>query len=609
MALAPGLPAEKAGPGQGDSAEPRRPLWSPRQLRALTAIAVGGAALVRAWILLSGSVSAESLTLVGGVASGSPVPGTSALERAAASVALATEPLEFWPLACVLLALWLAYSGAALATCWAITASGATRLTLLVLLLYAPFSVPGMSTWPAGAEQTTFAIGCLLLILGAARLHHGSSLAHAWPLYVGVPVAMLGASPGAWRLVWVAAAWGVFLAWWPGVSGPADISGSPEPAGLRLRRGLLSSALLLAPAIAWSLAFSSAPVASLPRDLGGAAAFVGESVGSGLLPGLAGGPVSWLSGIPLAPSADAPLWVTVVGAQVLLLGLVSALFLTRRGLLAWGAGLLATGIALAFFALGQPAVVAGTGAELLGLAAAPSLLLPAAAASLAAIPDGSAGLAVPPRARALAGVVAVDIFLAVSAVTTFAWNDARVAFPGEAYLDNARVALMSASPEIPLLPQVVPPAIVNAAYAPLNRTDVVFAPLAHRPAFADWTPLLQVLDEQGDLRPATVEGINVPVTCTDWAPAVGALPDLAAFGYVVEVALAQPDNGGFTIRLGDGEPVVVPPDPTRTRVFAQVVGGGNTLELTPLGADPLCVASVRIGQVQPVADGLGEANP
>lgn len=595
------LAANPAATGRADA-----PFWSPRQVRALTATAVLVAVLVRAWLLLGQSIGGDSLVLVGSVALGEAGPDLSLLELTGANLALALAPLDFWPLALVLLALWVAYCGTAWVAARELLQPGARRLALFLLLIYSPLTIPGMSTWPIGAEQTAFAVGSLLVVTGAARLHRSGRTRDAWLLPAGVVVAMAGSTAVPWGLAWITGAWAVALVWMPHIGW--------RRSRLQARRALATSALAMLPLVAWALLSSSWPVAALPRDLGEAAAFLGQSIGSGLVPGLAGGPIAWTSDLSVAPTAAAPVWIVAAGIQVLLIGLVTTLFVTGRGLLPWGAGLFATGLALVCAALGTSPLVAGTGGQLLGLAAAPALLAPAAAACLAAVPHPArAAIPLPSwldaRSRAVIGVVAIDAFLAVSAMTTIGWNDARATYPGEDFVASARAALAMAARDVPVLPQVVPPNVVNPAYAPLNRTDVIFAPLDARPAFADWTPVLQVLDSEGSLRPARVAGIPVPVDCTDTGLVVGEFPRLPEFGYVIEFALPAPDLYGFAVTLGGGEPVAVPPDPSRTRVFVQVVGGGDTLEVSSLGAEPLCADSLRIGQAELIDAPAPEALP
>jgi len=607
------LAVSPAATGRADA-----PFWSPRQVRALTATALLAAVLVRAWLLLGQSIGGDSLVLVGSIAAGEAGPDRSLLELAGAHLALALAPLDFWPLALVLLALWVAYCGTAWMAACELLQPGARRLALLLLLIYSPLTIPGLSTWPIGAEQSAFAVGSLLVVVGAARLHRSGRTVDAWLLPAGVLVAMAGSSSVAWGLAWITGAWAVALVWIPHMG-----SGDTR---LRVRRALATSGLAVLPLVAWALLSSSWPVAALPRDLGAVAAFVGQSIGSGLVPGLAGGPVAWSGDLSVAPTAAAPAWVVAAGIQVLLIGMATTLFLTGRGLLPWGVGLFATGLALFVTAMGTSPLVAGAGGQLLGLAAAPALLAPAAAACLAAVPRPARGATpsrggahphqdtslpswLDARTRAVIGVIAVDAFLAISAMTTIGWSDARATYPGEDYVANARAALASAPREVPVLPQIVPPNVVNPAYAPLNRTDVIFAPVDDRPAFADWTPALQVFDSEGSLRPARVAGIPVPVTCTDTGLLVGELPRLPNFGYVIEIVLAAPDLDGFAVTLGDGEPVAVPPDPSRTRVFVQVVGGGDTLEVSSLGAGRLCADSLRIGQAEPIDAPAPEALP
>ena len=583
-----------------------RPLWNPRQLRWLTALALAGSLALRGILLLRGGITGESLTSVGGIAAGVSPLASSPLERILTAGAVALGPLEYWPLAALLLALWALYCAAAWLACRSLSGSPATRLVLLLLAIFSPMTVPGFSAWPIGVEATGVAVGVLLVIHGASSLRRSGRLPSSWTMVAGTAVALAGSPSGPWSPALLVPLWAVVLVLLPGPSGlgRADTTDHARPSAT----AMASLAIPLLLTVAWAVMAGKAPVSALPRDMGPVAGFLGQAIGSGAIPSLVGGPASW-EYTPAWPSATAPVLIAFMGLQVILAALFASAALARKGLAPWGIGLGFATLSVVLFALSTDPVLAGSGAQMLGLYAVPAFLLIACSSSLSA-PGPQASI---PWLRgttsAVAAFLAIDVFLALSVMSALAWSDARGLYAGRDYVRQAEASLTVADRSTPLLPQVVPVPVADPRLAPLNRTDVVFAPVAARPEFAAWTTDLRAFDDKGVLRPATLQGIDVPVACTAWAPGIALAQALPEFTYVIAIDLAEHDPAGFLVQLGDGPPVTVPAGVGTGTIYAQVSGSGSVLSLSPLGNRPLCPTAVAIGQVQPVVPEDGSAAP
>jgi hypothetical protein len=568
--------------------------WRPRQLRGLTITVLVAALLVRAFVLYRGQLEDGGLASLGAIAAGaSPGGDASVLEWALGRFSIALAPMEYWPLGTFLLLLWGAYCAASWLAVRALATSPATRLALLALLLFSPMTLPGLSAWPIGVTSASLAVGVLLATYGAATYARSSRARGLVALVGATLIAVLGADAGLVSPAIVVPAWAIALLWIPGL-----VTQSPGRGTTPLSRLVWSGGAALTPLVVyvgWTALGVGVPGVTIPRDLGRVAGFVGESLGAGVLPALAGGPVFWSAGPTTWPAASAPFVVSLLGTQVLLAGVIATTLLTGRGLRPWALALGFTAALLTLLPLALPDRTIGTGPQMLGLAAVPAVLLVAAWAAGERAPTG---LPLTSGQRALISVMAIDAFIALSLVSTLAWSDAREPYRGNAYVASSLISLAEAPRDVPLLPQVVPTDVVDFAYAPLNRTDIVFAPAANRPEFGTWTTRLAGLDPQGALRPAVIDGISIPVACDAWAPQVPIGQSLPAFDYVLAIGKADGDLSGFTVRLGDGPATVIPAGIEATTVYAMVSGSGSTITIASLGDQTVCPTALRIGQVR-----------
>jgi len=569
--------------------------WSPAQALVLTVVVLLGSVFLRSLILLRGQSTSDSLVAVGALAAGADSDrGVPPLEWMLSSWASGLAPMEYWPLGVSLVALWICYCGAAWLAVRAVAKSASTRLALLVFLVFSPMTVPGLSVWPAGVLSAAIAIGIMLTTYGAARVTDWPRIRSLVALAGGTAIALLGADGDLVSPAMIVPAWAIALL----AISARQARGLPP---IRPFAWAWAAGAVLLPVAAYAVgavAGGNLRGVTIPRDLGAIAAYVGESLGAGALPALAGGPLTWSMGIAASPVATPPAVVTFIGVQVLLAGVASTVILTGRGLMPWAVALGFVAALLILIPLSLPATATGTGAQMLGLAAAPALLLLGAAAATAQEVPGRSIRDLSPRTRALVAFVAVDAFIATSMVSALAWSEARATYPGRDYVASALASLAEAPRDTTLLPQVVPSEVANFAYAPLNRTDIIFAPAVNRPRFAPWTTRLMGLDDEGTLRPAVVDGISVPVTCEAWAPDLTVGQSLPDFTYVMAIGRPEGDLAGFSVRLGDGPSTVVPAGLQAQTVYVMVSGAGNAITIAPLGAEPVCPTALRIGQIR-----------
>lgn len=571
-------------------------LWDARIIRRLALVLLVGATLVRAWAILGGRADGSSLASVGAAITGGELGRrVSPLEWLTVAVVSGWDPLAFWPLGVVLIAVWVAYVAAAVWTVTALVGPRPGGLVLLALLCATPMTVPANAAWPDGIAQMTAATGALLVLGGVVRLRAGATLVGGAAVLGGVAVAMAGAAPLPWAPALVVAAWAVALLLAPSRMWVAPKSWErPWP----LRVGLVG--VVTAIPIVWCAALASWPVSSLPRDLGGLATYVGETVATGVIPGMVGGPVDWTQPWPEALWADPPIWVTILGIQVLVAAVAATVVLAGRGIVAWVIGAAAAAMAIAFTAASSPFNPGLTGRELVGSATAAAFLALPIGIILAAPRRDLPPVLGSPRTRWFVSVIAVDLALAASVLTTVSWSEQRPAYAGQEWLDSARESLALAPRGLALLPQVVPPDVVDPALAPSNRTDVIFAPLDARPPFAAWTSRLQVFDDSGRLVAGRVSGVPLSAPeCAGSPVLIDLKPSLPDFAYTLELELSGVPTGGFAVRLGDGVDTVIEGVPGPGTIYAQVAGGGDELQVTARGSGDLCITTVRVGQVAP----------
>lgn len=565
--------------------------WPTRQVRLLVVLLAIGAVLVRGWAILGGELDGRTLASLGSAYAGAGISaGVSPLESLMSGVISHLAPLAYWPVALVLLALWIAYVALAARASRTLLGDRPSALVLLALLCLSPMSLPGSTTWPTAVGQLCLAMGCVLVLDGAARWGRRESLPGAASIVLGVVVALAGAAPLTWAPGLLVALWATVLVLDPALT----VAPPSERPGWRHRLPLALAVVCLP--VAWCALLLTWPVGPLPRDLGGVATYVGEAIASGILPSLAGGPVGWTSPWPGVLWAAPPLWLVLIGLQVVVIGVAATVMLRGRPLRSWVIGIGFSIAALSLWALGSAQSPAATGRELLGATAVAAFLALPASQALGQPQRPLAPIPRSPQAWRITAILCLDAAIAMSVVTTVAWSDERPSYPGRTWVATAQQSLADAPRDAALLPQVLPPQVVDPTLAPDNRSDVVFAPLAARPPFASWTTRLRVFDDSGSLVPADIDGIDLAVpACEGSAVTIPMSTPLPEFAYIAAVTLTRAPSEGFRVRLGDSTPVAVGAAGPGT-IFVQLTGAGSTVQVDGVGAGDLCVASVRLGQ-------------
>lgn len=337
-------------------------------------------------------------------------------------------------------------------------------------------------------------------------------------------------------------------------------------------------------------------------------------IGWTFVPGSLGGPWGW-SPIGVAGAvADPPLVLRILSWAVA--AVVVGCTLARRRGAAW-AWLILLGWVL-FVDLGPPALGRfSLGGLLLGLEArylADAATVLALCLGLALIPlDGERApyrraLRLPPAATRLAAAAVMAAFVAGSLVSVHDLTARLDDNPGRAYVSNARAALDEAPGDVEIYDGALPIDVLIPFYGMYGHTSRVLGPLAETPVrqrmrsqqvFAD--PL--IFDENGRLRPMTVEGVraapgpspgcgflvqDVPVELPLSGPLFG-------WTWVVRIGYFASGEGTVEVTLGEGRRKV----PVRRglgAVFFPIPGGGSTLRVRSLTSGvTVCVGDAQVG--------------
>ena len=203
------------------------------------------------------------------------------------------------------------------------------------------------------------------------------------------------------------------------------------------------------------------------------------------------------------------------------------------------------------------------------------------------------------------GLVVVFVASSLWSTVTFArsWRDD----PTAAYLANARTALAS-DPDIPMLDQPVSPYVLLPVTYPYNLASGLFAALPQRPAFADSTPDLRVLDDDGTMIGAQVTwNRSIPQgpepNCGFRIGGETVLPltgPLMTYGWTAQINYLANVDGTLEIGLGHETPVEVPVEAGLHTVFVRLPGEGASLYLRPTTPGlSLCVGAGPVGAVVP----------
>lgn len=337
-------------------------------------------------------------------------------------------------------------------------------------------------------------------------------------------------------------------------------------------------------------------------------------LGRSLVTGLVGGPWRWNETSPPTVPADPPLWATSAAWVVLAGFAVGAALYRRRTGRAW----LMLGIyAILAFALlvttRAPQVGAMVGLELRYL----TDLAPVAALCLGLVTLPLLGAIESSERREPPSItVSLDPRFLVAAVTVVAasgvwsgvtyarvWHDGH---PSAAYMHNAMTDLRNLGGAVDLLDQTVPRDVDPGFTPPSNTTRVLLPLLVDNARFPVASDNLHLLDEQGHVRPAAVEGVNSkagPVGGCGWKVSASATTvplEGVAFDYTwwVSIGYLAAQSGTLEVRAGDSTRHVSVHRGLGT-AFVRVDGEVDEVVLQMQDdAASLCVDKVAVGEVK-----------
>ncbi|MFC9877711.1 hypothetical protein [Nocardia salmonicida] len=616
------------------SSRPGRLVLSRRAVLIAAACLIVAQLILRGWVAGSGFFYWDDFLLIGRVSS-QPVFSTELLftshdghvmPLSFVLTWLVTEvaPLQWTPAVLVVVALQLLASLAVLRLIVALLGVRERMLGPLAFSLFVPLTVPAFAWWAAAVNALPLQIALAWVSADAVRLVRTGRRGYAVSGAAVFAVALLFFEKSVVVLP-VAFAVAVLAAH---VSG-----GSVRDAA---RRGAALWTAAGAVLLVWSAGFLL--VIQRPRGLSAPehpGSLWSRALSDGLVPALLGGPWRWERWQPATPWADPP-GLSVALSWLLLILFVAWTMRTRRRVVAvWActaayavltiapvvllrdgpstAGLLLQ--SLRYFA--DFAVVATVALAL--IAAAPGRSRsnsvvesnrPARQRVLSSarrgIVGGSASIERNDgRARRVAGVVAITLFLASSVYSTITFTRSWEPSPARTYVTGVRAALPGAA-DAPLLPQEVPWNVLNPLAFPENMTDRVFAPIATPTTFALSTPRLRMITDEGDIVDAQVW----------WNRAIVEGPEPRCGHRVRGIAGANlPLDGPMQIRDWtaqlnynadrDGRIALSFEGETETiadvraglnTVYVRLLGGGDTLRVRSLDErQSLCVGAGPVG--------------
>ncbi|WP_245548947.1 hypothetical protein [Nocardia exalbida] len=327
----------------------------------------------------------------------------------------------------------------------------------------------------------------------------------------------------------------------------------------------------------------------------------------GVVPALFGGPWVWERWLPSTPWADPPGWA-VVSAWLALGAVVALTMRARRRIgavwLTAAAYVLIAQLAVAL-ARGGPNTAGELMQSLRYFADTAVVSAAAGALMLRARPRPGRGPALPGRSVTIAVTV---VFVVSSLWSTWTFVRSWRAGPTETYITNVKSGL-SASDGAPLLEQEVPWNVLNPLAYPQNLTRNVLAPIAAPGTFADSTPHLRMITDNGEIVEAAVwwnriilpgpePGCGYRIEGT--APARLQLDGpMLANKWTAQLNYLASRDGRITVALEQGETVTAPVRKGPNTVFVRLIGSGSALRITTatpglnlcVGVGPVGVAS------------------
>ncbi|MFD8104323.1 hypothetical protein ACFV24_32800 [Nocardia fluminea] len=623
------------------SRDPSRPV--PWRMTGRTVLLVAAAAILaqlvlRGWVAASGFFYWDDFLLIGRVSS-QPVLSTELLftshdghvmPLAFVLTWLVTEvaPLNWAVAVVVLTGLQLLASLAVLRLLIVLLGIRARMLGPLAFYLVVPLTVPAFAWWSAAVNALPLQIALAWVSADAVRLVRTGRRRYAVSGAVMFAVALLFFEKSVVVLP-VAVAVAVLA---------AHVTGGSVRAAARRGGALWTAAggVLLVWVACFLLVIQRPRGLSAPEHPG---SLWSRALSDGLVPALLGGPWRWERWQPATPWADSPSVLVALSWLTLILFATWTMRTRGRVVAVW---VCAAGYAVLTIA---PVVILRDGPSTAGLLlqsvryfADFAVIATVALALIALAPrryrsssvqgsnrparrEDSAGIdpadarvvsgSAPiegrrdGRARQVAGIAAIVVFLAGSVYSTFTFTRSWEPSPARTYVNGVRAALPGAG-DAPLLPQEVPWNVLNPLAFPENMTDRVFAPIATPTTFALSTPRLRMITDDGAIvdaqvwwNRAIVEGpeprcgyrvrgttganlpLDGPMQIRDWT---------AQVNYNAE------RDGRIALSFEGETETIADVRAGLNTVYVRLLGGGDTLRIRSLDErQSLCVGAGPVG--------------
>ncbi|MEU4323300.1 hypothetical protein AB0F85_31850 [Nocardia fluminea] len=623
------------------SRDPSRPV--PWRMTGRTVLLVAAAAILaqlvlRGWVAASGFFYWDDFLLIGRVSS-QPVLSTELLftshdghvmPLAFVLTWLVTEvaPLNWAVAVVVLTGLQLLASLAVLRLLIVLLGIRARMLGPLAFYLFVPLTVPAFAWWSAAVNALPLQIALAWVSADAVRLVRTGRRRYAVSGAVMFAVALLFFEKSVVVLP-VAVAVAVLA---------AHVTGGSVREAARRGGALWTAAggVLLVWVACFLLVIQRPRGLSAPEHPG---SLWSRALSDGLVPALLGGPWRWERWQPATPWADSP--SVLVALSWLTLILFAAWTMRTRGrvVAVW---VCAAGYAVLTIA---PVVVLRDGPSTAGLLlqsvryfADFAVIATVALALIALAPrryrsssvqgsnrparrEDSAGIdpadarvvsgSAPiegrhdGRARQVAGIAAIVVFLAGSVYSTFTFTRSWEPSPARTYVNGVRAALPGAG-DAPLLPQEVPWNVLNPLAFPENMTDRVFAPIATPTTFALSTPRLRMITDDGAIVDAQVWwnraivegpeprcGYRVRGTTGTNLPLDG---PMQIRDWTAQVNYNAARDGRIALSFEGETETIADVRAGLNTVYVRLLGGGDTLRIRALDErQSLCVGAGPVG--------------
>ncbi len=488
-------------------------------------------------------------------------------------------------------------------------------LVPLCLFLFTPLTLEVSAWWAVGVNMLPMQLAMVLAVGAFVRYADTGARRHLVTLGLAVALGLVFFEKSLLVVAFV------FL-----LAVLLYAGGNPVTA---IRRWWPAWLVLTAVSLAYLAAYLGAATSSLRRPASGdeVTTFLGQLFGHTVIPGLLGGPWTWLDGADgaaLAAPTEPARWAALVVFALF----VGATIRLRRAVAARAWLLLALYLALVAALLGATRLgsgfsgVAGAVPRYVAeIAVVAAICVGAALCGVRALsppePSPASAPALPAAARspvwgyaAFAGVV---LFLASSLWSGVGFGNDWAIKAGRDYLTTARAELAAAPAGTVFMDLPVPEAVVPSLSAPYNAQSRFFAPLDRDPVFVTKARALSVFDEAGHIRPAWVKGVTAtpgPEPGCGYKLTRGQADRVSLTGRVVDywhaarIAYISDRDTTATFRLGDGTVTPFTVHRGLNAVFLLVRGGGAEVELAV--ADPaatVCTDEIAVGALVPAPTG------